>query len=282
MNSVKKALQRAIQRILTPLVRILLHYNITYEEFSSWVKRTYIDVAEKELLRDGYKQTDSRLSVLTGIHRKRVKVLRAEPLSEPDNDFRRNHMAHIIHQWQHDKKFLDQLGKPKQLTWKKNNAEFVQLVKQHGGGVPVRAALAELIRTGIIEKTQDGFITLKKTSYLPESEVAMLKIFAKSVTDLLETIDYNLQTKEKDHFQKYVDFDNLPLECLADFQRFSNEKAMVLLNELNDWLQKHDRDSNPTVKGTDRYQAGIGIYYFEKKLEESDDPNEKEQKHARN
>ena len=272
MNSVKKALPRAIQRILTPLVRILLRYNITYDEFSHWVRRVYIDVAEKELVRDGYKQTDSRLAVLTGIHRKRVKVLRAEPLIEPDDDFTRNRMAHIIYQWQHDKQFIDHAGKPKQLTWKEKNTEFVQLVERHGGGTPVRAALAELIRTGIIAKTEDGFVELKSTGYLPlDSEIAMLDISAKSVTELLETIDYNLQTKEKDRFQKYVEFDNLPLECLADFQRFSDEKSMALLKEFNAKLRQQDRNENPSVKGTGRYKAGIGIYYFEKKLDEADD-----------
>ncbi len=274
MNSVKKALQRAVQRILTPLVRILLHYNITYEEFSSWVKRIYIDVAEKELSRDGYKQTDSRLSVLTGIHRKRVKVIRAEPLIKPDDDFRRNRMAHIIHQWQYDKQFIDQMGKPKSLTWKDNNAEFVQLVEQHGGGTPVRAALVELIRTGIIKKTADGFVELKSMTYLPlESEIEMLNLYAESVTELLETIGYNLKNNDKkhNHFQQRVAHNNLPLECLAEFQQLSNKKAMILLNELNDWLDKHDQDDKPTVTGTGRYQAGIGIYYFEKKLDESDD-----------
>jgi hypothetical protein len=270
MNSVKKAFQRAVQRILTPLVRILLHHNISYEEFSHWVRRIYIDVAEKELLLEGRKQTDSRLSVLTGIHRKRIKVLRAEPLIEPDDDFRRNRMAHIIHQWQHDKSFTNHAGKPKQLTWKENNAEFIQLVEQHGSGMPVRAALGELIRAGIIEKTLDGFVKLKKTSYLPlKNEVEMLNVSAKSVTALLETIHYNLQTKEKDRFQKYVEFDNLPSECLADFQHFSNEKSMALLQEFNTWLKQQDRDKNPTVKNTERYQVGVGIYYFEKKGDEN-------------
>ena len=272
MNSVKKTLQRAVQRILKPLVRILLHYNITYEEFSSWVKRIYIDVAEKELLHDGYKQTDSRLSVLTGIHRKRVKVIRAEPLIEPDDDFRRNRMAHIIYQWQHDKAFIDHTGKPKQLTWKGNNAEFVQLVEQHGGGTPVRAALAELIRIGIIKKTAEGCVELKRTAYLPlDSEIEILNIAAESVTELLETIGYNLKNKDRKYnrFQQRVSANHLPLECLAEFQQLSEEKATALLNEFNDWLHKNDRDNNPTIKGTGRYQAGIGIYYFEKKLDDT-------------
>jgi hypothetical protein len=35
------------------------------------------------------------------------------------------------------------------------------------------------------------------------------------------------------------------------------------LESLDRWLAQRDRDVTPTVKGTGRNQAGIGIYYFE-------------------
>ena len=48
INSVEKSLQRAIQQILTPLVRILLRHGVSYADFAHWVKRIYIEVAEME------------------------------------------------------------------------------------------------------------------------------------------------------------------------------------------------------------------------------------------
>jgi hypothetical protein len=37
---------------------------------------------------------------------------------------------------------------------------------------------------------------------------------------------------------------------------------------LNKSFSKQDRDVNPSVKGSGRYQVGVGIYYFEESLDE--------------
>ncbi len=274
MNSVEKSLQRAIQQILTPLVRILLRHGVAYADFAHWVKRIYVEVAEKEFVLEGRKQTDSRLSVLTGIHRKDVKVLRTEPLIESDDDFRRNRTARIVQSWQQDENFINSNGKPRLLTWKEEDSEFVQLVKKYGGDIPVRAVLEELIRTGIIVKTKDDLVELKRKSYLPlESEADMLSLFGDSTTELLETIDYNLQKPELTKFQLRVVYDNIPREGVEIFRNLSDEKSHELLVYLDRFLATQDRESNPNVEGSGRYRAGVGIYYFEDELESEFDEN---------
>lgn len=60
----------------------------------------------------------------------------------------------------------------------------------------------------------------------------------------------------------------MPEAVLPEFRDFVNQDAQQLLVRFNDWLYQHDRDSNPDVTGTGYMQAGVGIYYFEKKSEE--------------
>jgi hypothetical protein len=58
-------------------------------------------------------------------------------------------------------------------------------------------------------------------------------------------------------------YDNLPDEALERFRRLSSRASQRLLETLDDWLSRHDRDSSPDAAGTGRNVAGIGVYYFE-------------------
>ena len=63
---------------------------------------------------------------------------------------------------------------------------------------------------------------------------------------------------------------------LPEFRALSAEKAQQLLEEFNGWLAKRDRDINPSVDGTGRNMAGIGIYYFENPEGESRDDSDEQ------
>ena len=58
-------------------------------------------------------------------------------------------------------------------------------------------------------------------------------------------------------------YDNLPAEVLPEFRKLSAKRAQELLEKLDRWLAERDRDVTPSVKGTGRNRAGLGIYYFE-------------------
>jgi hypothetical protein len=64
-------------------------------------------------------------------------------------------------------------------------------------------------------------------------------------------------------FQRKVEYDNLPDEVLPQFRKVSAKRAQALLEKLDHWLAQRDRDVNPTVEGTGRNRAGVGVYYFE-------------------
>ena len=69
-------LRQAITRLLRPLVRLLIRYNISYTYFSHMLKSVYVDVAERDFPAPSGRATDSRITMLTGVHRKDVRVLR--------------------------------------------------------------------------------------------------------------------------------------------------------------------------------------------------------------
>ncbi|MGB9438845.1 MAG: DUF6502 family protein [Desulfobacterales bacterium] len=261
-----KLLSAAVLRLLRPLVRILLRNGVSYNTFSDFVKWVYVDVASKEFGIEGRKQSTSRVSVITGLSRK--EVMRVRKLPKPDDSAsteRYNRAARVIAAWRRDRNFLDAEGKPTPLPMAGPNVSFSELVKRFSGDVPVRATLDELIRVGAVERLEDGRVSLLTRTYVPQSSDAdKLHILGTDVAHLISTFDHNLKSDPVGpFFQRKVAYDNLPDEILPGFRKHSAKRAQTLLENLDRWLAQHDRDVTPTVKGTGRNNAGIGIYYFE-------------------
>jgi Family of unknown function (DUF6502) len=226
----------------------------------------YVDVAMKEFSIEGRKQTTSRVSVLTGLSRKEVK--RMQEISRPEDteqDEKYNRAARVISAWRREREFLDGQGKPSTLSISGPWSTFSEIVRRFSGDVPVRAILDELLRIGAVRQLDNGKIQLRKKAYVPEtSEADKLHILGTDVGHLIATIDYNLQPRlTTARFQRKVSYDNLPDEALPAFRELSAKQAQKLLEKMDEWLAGNDRDVTPSIKGTGRNLAGLGIYYFE-------------------
>jgi len=261
-----KPISAAVIRLLRPLVRILLRNGVSYGTFADLAKWIYVDVASKEFGIKGRKQSTSRVSVITGLSRK--EVTRVKQLPRPDeraSTERYNRAARVITAWRRERDFLDAEGEPALLPMLGPGATFSELVKRYSDDVPVRAILDELIRIGAVERLKDGKVCLLAQAYIPESSDAdKLHILGTDAGHLISTIGHNLKPDPIGPlFQRKVAYDNLPDEVLPKFRKLSAKRAQNLLEKLDRWLAQRDRDVNPTVEGTGRNRAGVGVYYFE-------------------
>lgn len=273
-EDVKKTLFAAIVSLLRPLVRILLRNGVPYGTFADLAKHVYVKVAMEEFGLPNRKQTASRVSVITGLTRKEVS--RVQGLSGTGNEEtveRYNRAARVVTGWVRDSRFTDSRGNPAELAIDGSGATFSELVRHYSGDMPVRAVLDELERVGVIDHLPSGRISLLTRAYVPAaSDVEKLGILGTDVRDLISTIDNNITREAGQRFlQRKVSYDNLPAEFLPEIRQVSVQKGQVLLEELDAWLSQHDRDNNPSVRGTGRHRAGIGVYYFEDETREEKD-----------
>ena len=265
-NKINKTLYAALARILRPLIHIIIRNGISYGTFADLAKWLFVDVATRDFAIEGRKQTISRVSIITGLHRKEVK--RVSELSAPDDQAskeRYNRAARVISGWRRDKSFHDEKGRPADLPVAGEGATFEVLVKKHSGDMPFRAVLDELTRVGAAVLTDDGKMHLLTEAYLPAGDETMkIHILGTDVAHLIASIRHNLKPDERGPFyQRKVMYDNLPDNVLPVFRKLSAESAQELLLKLDTWLSKRDRDTKSDVKGTGRNVAGLGIYYFE-------------------
>lgn len=267
-------LYRTVNRLLRPLVRILLRNGVPFGAFVEVAKRVYVDMAMAELGIPGRKQSVSRASIITGLSRKEVSRVKALPnRSDTEAVERYNRAAQVISGWVRDKRFADKTDKPADLLLDGRGATFTELVKRYSGDVPARAVRDELLRVGAVEHLPDGRIRLLARAYIPRTgEVDKLEILGIDVGNLISTIDHNLLYGTTDpYFQRKVSYDNLPGEVIPELRTLTTTRAQAFLEEMDGWMSQYDRDINPSTPGTGRRRAGIGIYYFEEDLTEKGD-----------
>ncbi len=268
---ISATLRKAIIRILTPLVRILLRHGISYGTFSDVAREVFARVASSEFALEGRKQSISRVSVITGLTRKAVKeILDAPAENKDDLGEPYNRAARVIAGWRRDAEFQDRHGLPQELPFSGESSSFSTLVKKYSGDMPARAILDELIRVGAVTRLANGRVQLMTRAFLPSGDDQMkLHILGTDVSHLIRTIGHNLAPEMADkRFQRKVYYDNLPQEALAPFKQMAAEKAQALLEQLDTHLSQQDRDSNPQVQGSGRFAAGLGIYYFEEPMDD--------------
>lgn len=264
-----EVLTAAVARLLRPLVRILLANGMAFDAFVEIAKRAYVDVAMQEFAIPGRKQTTSRVSVLTGLTRKEVqRVLSGSERSENNTADSYHRAARVISGWVRDRKFLTAAGDPDALALDGGSKSFGELVRRYSGDMPARAMLDELLRVGAVRRLENGRVRLLTRAYVPRrSGAEKIDILGRDVADLIQTVDHNLDRGANDpRFQRKVMYDNLPAAAVEEFRKLSAAQAQQLLERMDSWLSKRDRDVNPKVKGAGRMRAGIGIYYFEENL----------------
>jgi hypothetical protein len=265
----EKALMAAVSRILRVLVRLLLRHGVSFQAFSFLAKRAYVQSAREDFVIPGRKRTTSRVAVLTGLTRKEIQKLGdSETASDQEALERYNRAARVISGWVRDADFRDASGEPRALPLEGAQISFAEIVRRYSGDMPPRAVLDELLRVGAVERAEDETVRLVTHAYVPRtSDSDKLAILGADLSDLIQTIDHNLNNSEQPRYQRKLMYDNLPAEAVEKFRELSAARAQGLMEYLDSWLSQHDRDVNPASEGKGRARAGLGIYFFEEDLD---------------
>jgi Family of unknown function (DUF6502) len=263
---IEAAVHSALLTLLRPLCRLLLRYHVPFGAFEQLAKHIYVQTAMEDYALPGKKPSLSRASILTGLTRKDVQRLVAEP--EPvraagQEGF--NRAARVLGGWARDAAFHARGGAPAALEAQDGPASFAELVRRYSGDMPARAMLDELLRVGAVRRRDDGRIEMVRRSYVPEGDAAeKLSFLGTDVADLIATIDHNLQHGGSDpRYQRKVMYRSVPAKVRPDFRALSARQAQALLEQLDSWLAERDTDNPPDEPDAPRVRIGLGIYYFE-------------------
>jgi len=265
-TALTQALGAALARLLRPLVRLMLKHSFSYSAFESVAKRVYAECAMEDFALPGRKPSVSRAAILTGLTRKEVNTLLTQPWSGVDVDSTHyNRAARVVTAWVRDARFKATDGTPRALAMEGADG-FGELVRLHGGDVPTRAVLDELVRLGCVRPRPDGSVELVQRGFVPNRNmVAKISFLGTDVADLVETITFNIEQPDAQaaRYQRKVMHVGIPPEALPAFRALSGKQAQKVLESLDAWLADHDLSGVPEEDWGTTARVGVGIHYFE-------------------
>lgn len=278
-GNVPPALVRALRRLLKPLVRLALHFNLPYTALTRLLKAVYVDVAEREFVVSGKDQTDSRISLLTGVHRKDVRRLRRE-LSRSEAIPRTITLGSLLLAlWLSDPAYCDSDGKPKPLPRLPVEAEtvsFEQLVSSVSTDIRPRVVLDEWLRLGVVHVDDDDCVCLHADAFIPEQGFDEKSyFFGENIHDHLAACVHNLTGGQPPLFERNVFSTDLSAGSAAEVAGLARAKGMELIKAISERaIELERRDAGG--KGP-RQRINLGVYLYQGNREPGqDDPPEKE------
>jgi len=258
-------LVKAVRRQLRPLVRILIQCGISYPVFVDMLKEIFVDIAERDFKLPEKQQTDSRLCLLTGIHRKDIRRLRCEKSRDDRDDCESASLgALLISRWLGEAKYLDADGTPKRLPLSKKQAgdcSFEGLVTSVNKDIRSRVILDEWLHKGVAHLDDDKCICLNTEAFVAEKgSDEKAYFFGENLHDHIAAASENICSRPAPFLERAVYYDELSEASVRKLAELSEEEAMVLLKKINQQafeLQKHDASS-----GNNPHRMRLGIYFY--------------------
>ncbi len=250
---------KGLKRLLKPLIRAMIAQRLTYPALQELLKRTYVEVVKEGFHSNNKPLTASRISVMTGVHRKDVKKLREEEISEfkpPENV---SIGARAIGLWTGYARYLDANGKPRPLSIK---TDFEELIEAISKDVRPRTVLDEWLRLGIVETDEDDMLHLKTSAFIPRDgfdEIAYY--YGRNLHDHIASATHNLLGESPARLDRSVYYNKLTPESVKILSQRSEELSMEVLQTLS----KEARKLVEKDRGKDNasQRMNFGVYFYE-------------------
>lgn len=258
----------AVRRVLRPLVRLLIAHGITYPFLADMLKSIYVETAASDFSLDGQRPTDSRLNVLTGVHRKDLRRLLREPLPEPETPAGLTLGTQIVARWLGDRAYLDDAGKPLALPRTPSQGgehSFAALVESVSKNVRPRSVLDELLRLGVLRVDANDYVHLVTSGFVPGKELdAKAFYFGEAMHDHLAAGVHNLEEAGRPFLERSVYYDELSPEAVEMLRVQAEKLSMDVLKEINKRGMALEQ-GDPPEPGK-RMRMRLGVYFFADRL----------------
>ena len=267
-NKTQAALVKAVNMLCKPLIRLLIEKGITFPQFRELMKELYVEVADEQFSLDDKKPSDSRIFVLTGIHRKDIKRIRQQNEDENQQITSSASLSgELVARWSSMPEYLDDKGKPSPLlkSGKGNEAGFDQLVSSVNKDVRPRVILEEWLRLNIV-RLKDDYVVLNKSAFVTNKEFKEMAYYlGHNVHDHVASCVNNILEENEPMLERSVYYASLTENSVNKLKAIASKKGDDLLQHLNKQAIKlYDADKH---KDDATHRMRLGVYWYQKQLE---------------
>lgn len=259
------SLLSALRRVMRPLVRLMLRKGVTYTVFADVLKEVFVDVADREFRLDDKAPSDSRISLLTGIHRKDVRRLRHEgdtaSMALPENI---TLGAQLVNVWTNSQPFCKAVGQAlplPRLASVGGEVSFDALVARVSTDIRARVVLDEWLRLGVVRVDEQDCVHLEAQAFLPQKGFDEKAAYlGHNLHDHASAAVHNLSGQGQPFFERSVHYDALaPVSVEVLREAVASEGMQTLLGFSRLAAELEDRDLSSSEP---RQRITIGLYFY--------------------
>lgn len=249
-----------LARLLRPLVRLCIRAGMTFPALCQLLRELYVNVAEYDFALPGKEQTDSRVSLLTGIHRKEVSRLRGAGAPVNAVPAAVSRTGAIIARWLASPRFCDEAGVPLPLprNTEGSSPSFEELVSSVTRDVRSRAVLDEWLDRRIVTIDAEDRIVLAEAAFIPQhGDDEKLYYFGRNLHDHVAAAAANVLGSKPAFLERAVHYDGLSAELAERLEARSRELALEMLQRIN----REAHAASETDRGGE-HRWNCGVYVF--------------------
>ena len=266
-----RALLAAIARVLRPLVRLMLAHGITFPALTRLLKSIYVEVAERDFALEGRPMSDSRVSLLTGVHRKDVRVLRGAPAVREPVPEAVSLGSQIVARWVGESRWQDRDGVPRVLPRRaRRGPSFDALVASVSRqDVKARVVLDELVRLGVVELVDGDAVRLRTEAFVPARGFEEKAFYlGRNVADHLAACVHNLEGGEPPMIERAVSYRALGEADVEALRALAGDLAGDALKSVNRKAMARRKAAERRGDGTRRMI--FGVYFYEDRADDDE------------
>jgi hypothetical protein len=252
------ALISALGRIARPLIRVCFRAGVSVGEIRAVLDHAAVREAEQYLMAAGKKPTYSNISIITGLARHTVRVLRESDDSRVPvpSDSQLDRAVRVLNGWHEDSDFLDRRGNPRELRVRGGARSFEVLAQRYAGGVGYSAVLGRLLETQAVEATAKDAtgrtVRVRAVQSEPEPEVSKSRLFSEFgevYGDALESFDSILSKPLAEHEDRvYSVATTISAPKVRMIGRLLRERSQATIASVDALLKRYELDSRAQMQ----------------------------------
>lgn len=271
------ALVRALRKLLRPLVKLMLSHGITYPYLSDLLKGLFVEVAEQDFRLDGKPPTDSRVSLVSGVHRKDVSRLRS--LLDSAEHIETSVVprgAQLVAHWMGHPRYLLEDGQPRplaRLISEGGELSFEALVSSVNSDIRSRVVLDEWLNLGVVHLDDKGLVCLNTGAFVP-SRGADEKAFylGHNLHDHAAAAVHNMLAGQPPFMERSVHYNSLSPASVERLNKQAEQMGMKVLLAINKAaMESEEQDAAAAAQAglpAPDQRFTLGLYFYTERFQE--------------
>lgn len=260
----------SIAKIAAPLSEFAVLMGLSVADIEMVLRESVVRAAAKLQMEKSNRLNVSGIAASTGLSRTIVsRTLKSSKRVRLSSINRSQFTNRVLGAWHRDPKYVDQNGAPATIDVFGRGSTFESLVRRHGGGLPVRAILDELIRVGAIEMSSNQQVKARSSIAIARGfDNAMIESIGNRVSELLSTMTGNLRSESSAKLVASVDADHVSNEIIGLIRREVTNRGANLLSNIEETL--FPKNSAKRIKRRRSDSGGrrvsVTVYYFDDQI----------------